>query len=409
MLVGVPVAFSIGLASLLYLTFYGDFPLEILVQRSISGVNSFPLLALPLFILAGYLMELGATDRLIRLADSLLGWMRGGLAAVSVAASGLFGAVSGSGVATIAAIGSILQPAMIKRGYAPGFTVAVQGTAGNLGILIPPSITMVIFAVAGNIPVGQALIAGLIPGIIVTIVIALSAVLASRRYGFRSEGVQFDPRATGAALVKAIPPLLLPAIVVGGIMGGVFTATEGASVAVLYALVLAFAYRDVSVSKLKTALYKSVRTSAIILSIIAFSAAFAWLITINQIPTRLADWLSEIAGGSGVLIIALLMVALIIVGMFMETTAIILITTPVFLPVAVSAGLDPLVYAVMMTVMLMIGAVTPPLAVGLFTAASVVDVKPEPAFRYVGWFIVPLLLLGVLFWVVPDVTTVLVE
>jgi C4-dicarboxylate transporter DctM subunit len=376
-----PVAFAIGIASMSFL-FFVDGPLSanVIALRMISGVDSFPLLALPLFMLAGELMKYGTTPRLMRFANSLFGYMRGGLAGVAVASAAFFGSISGSGVATVAAVGSIVQPEMIKKGYGKGFSASLVAGGGVLGMVIPPSMAMVVYGVSAGVSIGKLFLAGILPGLLTALMLIIYGVVISRRRDYGGgEGV-FELRELVVSARKAILPLLLPVIILGGVMTGVFTPTESAVIAVVYAFILAFiVYRELHVKDLLGVVTKSAIISAVILFIISTANPFGWIMSIEQVPNALADALSTLTTNVTIqmLLISLL---LLILGTFMETIATIIIMTPILVPVAVSVGLDPVHFGVLMMLNLAIGGVTPPLAVGLFTAAKISNIQIEDTF-----------------------------
>ncbi|MEF2553137.1 TRAP transporter large permease [Aurantimonas sp. A2-1-M11] len=406
LIISVPVAFAIAMAVLSYLVYDGRFGADILIQRSIAGVNSFPMLALPLFILVGYLMELGSTPRLMRFANSFLRALPGGLAVANVGASAFFGAVSGSGVATIAAVGSVMGPEMVRTGYSKGYATAVMAASGGLGILIPPSVPLIIFGLIGGVSIGALFLASIVPGILAAVLLAVTSILLAKRMGYGAVD-KIVWKEVGASFLVAAPPLLLPIIILGGILGGLFTATEAAAVGAAYALFLStILYREATLPKLADVLVKTVLTSSVILVIIATSSALAWVITINQVPTAVASWMQSVTD-SPILSILMIQAFFLVLGIFMETMAIIIITTPIFLPVAMSLGLDPLVYGVVLIVNLIVGSMTPPLAVGIYTAARMINAKPMEANRYLIWFILPLLISGLIILAVPSIATTL--
>jgi len=406
LLFAVPVGFAIAMAILSYLVFDGRFAADILIQRSIAGVNSFPMLALPLFILVGYLMELGSTPRLMRFANSFLRTLPGGLAVANVGASAFFGAVSGSGVATIAAVGGVMGPEMIRNGYSKGYATAVMAASGGLGVLIPPSVPLIIFGLIGGVSIGGLFLASILPGLLVAVLLAGMSMVIAKREGFGGGG-SLEVREIAFSFVAAIPPLLLPVVILGGILGGFFTATEAAAVGAVYALLLGgLLYREVTLAKLRTILVKTVLTSSVILIIIATSSALAWVITINQVPASVAAWMQGITS-SPILSILLIQLFVLILGVFMETVAIIIITTPIFLPVAISLGFDPLVYGVVLIMNLIFGSMTPPLAVGIYTAARVINAKPIEANHYLWKFIFPLIAAGLIVLFMPAIATTL--
>jgi len=402
----VPVGFAIGISVLFYLGIDGRFPADILLQRSISGISSFPMLALPLFIIVGYLMELGSTPRLMRLADAIFGRLPGGLAVANVGASAMFGTVSGSGIATIAAVGGIMGPEMVRRGYPRGYTAALMASTGGLGVIIPPSITLIIYGLAGNVSIGDLFLAAIVPGVVTALIIAVAGLGSAWWCGYGTPRTA-SPKEIGTAFVQAIPPMLLPILILGGILGGVFTPTEAAAVGVAYAAFLsALVYRELTLDKLPDILLKTIITSATILIIIAFSAALAWVITINQLPALIGAWLVGVSDNP-LVIFFLIQIVLLLLGTFMEPVPIIIITTPVFLPIVTGLGFDPLVYGMVLIINMIIGAMSPPVAVSIYTAAKIVNAKPSEVNYWMLLFIVPLLVAGVILSLIPELTTFL--
>lgn len=402
LLIAVPVGFALGIATLVVILQQGSFPTEVIIQRGIAGVGSFPMLALPLFVLAGYLMEYGSTQRLMRFANSLLGRLPGGLAAAQISASAMFGAVSGSGVATIAAVGGVFGPEMVRQQYPKGFIVSLMAASGSLGVLIPPSVPLIIFGLIGNVPIGGLFFGTIVPGLIVTVLIIAVAMLLSWKYGF---GVRHraDWREIRQSFVGAIPPLMLPVIILGGILSGVFTATESAAVGVLFAFVLSsLVYRQMNWARLYEALTKTALMSSVILIILAMSASFAWLITISQFPQVVGDWLTGVSG-SAFAIFALIQLIILVLGVFLEALPIIVITTPIFLPVVVAMGIDPIVYGIVLTINCVIASMSPPVAVSIYAAARLIKAKPSDANKWLLVFIAPSVVCALACMVFPDI------
>ncbi|OAT80960.1 C4-dicarboxylate ABC transporter permease [Bacillus sp. MKU004] len=381
LIIGVPVSFAIGLSCLVFLLTQDTVVTSsIISQRMISGLDSFPLLALPFFLLAGNLMIYGTTPRLMRFANALLGFIKGGLAGVSVVASAFFGAISGSGVATVAAVGSVVTPEMIKKGYGKGFIASLIAGAGVLGMVIPPSMAMVVFGVSAGVSIGDLFLAGIIPGLLVSLFLIIYGVLISNKRNYGGDATKFDLKELTNSFKSALLPLLLPVIILGGVMSGVFTPTESAVVAVVYAFILAmFVYRELSIKKLFIVLKESAVNSSIILFIIAAATPFGWILTTQQIPNKLAGLITN-ATTNGVIILLLISLILLIMGTFMETIATIIIMTPILFPIAMQVGIEPIHFGIIMMVNLAIGGVTPPLAVGLFTSAKIANISVEETF-----------------------------
>lgn len=381
LVIGLPVGFALGISVFLFLVFDGGMITpSIISQRMISGVDSFPLLALPFFLLAGNLMAYGTTPRLMNLANALLGFMRGGLAGVAVTASAFFGAISGSGVATVAAVGSVVTPEMVKKGYEKGFTASLIAGAGVLGMVIPPSMPMVVFGVSAGVSIGSLFLAGIIPGLFVSAALILYGIIISRKRNYGGHSTPFSIKEAGIAFKNAILPLMLPVIILGGVMSGVFTPTESAVVAVVYAFILAvFVYKELSYKELLKVLSNSAINSSIILFIISAATPFGWLLTTQGIPGELAEFLIGFTTNKIIMLI-LISILLLILGTFMETIATIIIMTPILFPISTQLGIDPIHFGILMMVNLAIGGVTPPLAVGLFTSAKIANITIEDTF-----------------------------
>ncbi len=368
---GVPVAFCLGFTSLAAL-FMMDEPLIILAQRMFTGVDSFPLMAVPFFVLAGELMNRGGTTRrLIDFANVLVGRIPGGLAHTNIVASMFFGGISGSAVADAAAMGTILVPGMVRKGYPPGFSAAVTAASSTMGPIIPPSIFMVIMGVTTGLSIGGLFAAGIVPGLMLGLsMMALSYVIAVRRK-YPREDAAFTARRFGRELRAAGPALLAPFIILGGILGGVFTPTEAAAVAVLYALLLGMlVYRELTLRDLYEVLASSGVTTAVLLLIIGMANIFAWVLTAEEIPQRIAEAMLSITTNP-YLILLLINVFLVFIGMFLEGGAAIIILAPTLLKVAVTVGIDPLHFGLMMVLNIVVGLLTPPLGVCLFVVCGV--------------------------------------
>ena len=399
----VPIAIAIGLASVAAILFSGSIPPIVVVQKMFTAADSFPLMAVPFFILAGSLMEFGGISRrLVEFANSIVGRFSGGLAFVAITASMFFGAISGAAVATVAAIGTILIPAMVRRGYDKPFATAVQATAGTLGVMIPPSIPMIIYGVLTGVSIGALFMGGILPGILVGLSLMFVAWLISRKKGYRGDEKSSLNR-IWQTFKQAILALLMPVIILGGIYGGVFTPTEAAVVAVVYGFVVGFfIYRELNLSQLKDILVTTVVGTSMIMFIIATSSVFSWILTAEQIPQVVANAILSISKNP-IIILALINLLLLFLGTFMETVAAIIILVPVLLPVITQIGVDPLHFGIVLVVNLAIGMVTPPLGVCLFIGCSIADITLEDITRAVWPFILimiaDVLLLTYLLWI----------
>ena len=369
---GTPISIALGLTVLVYLVGFSSFSMEtvdIISQRLFTGLENFAIMAIPFFILAGaFLTEGGIAARIIRFATALVGWMPGGLAMAAILACAFFATISGSSPATVAAIGSIMLPAMVKQGYPKRFAVGVITTSGSLGILIPPSIVMIIYAVSTSTSAGKLFIAGVVPGILLALVLMGVTFVTAKRRGFPTL-----PRASSreiwTSFREAFWGLMLVAIVMGGIYGGIFTPTEAAAVSAVYSFVAAvFIYRDLRLRDTFRVLLLAANTSAMLLYIVTNAVLFSYLLTSEQIPQAISDWVTarEFAPWMFLIVVN---VALLAAGQFMEPSSIVLILAPLFLPIAQNLGIDPIHLGVIMTVNMEIGMIHPPVGLNLFVAS----------------------------------------
>ena len=384
---GIPISMSIGVSAVLYLLLYGSVSLAVIAQQMTLGIDSFPLLAIPLFLLAGMLMsEANITTRIIGFANALVGRITGGLAMVMVISCMFFGAISGSGVADVTAIGSLMLPAMDQQGYRKGLSASLLGCAGSLGTVIPPSIVMIILGVTTGTSIGKLYMGGIIPGVFTgCCLMGLAWVYAKRMH--LPPGEPFAVGKVVTAFRQAFLSLLTPVIIIGGIITGVFTATEAAAAASAYALVLGlFVYRSLKLSQLPAIFLRVAETTGIILFIISAAALFGWILAAEQIPQKLAAFFLSISQDYYVLLI-LINVLLLILGTFMETIAIIIIVVPVLMPLVTSLGMDPVHFGVMVTVNMAIGANTPPVGVDLIAACKVGQTTLDDAMPYIWPFV----------------------
>ncbi|GCL74045.1 TRAP transporter large permease [Paenibacillus naphthalenovorans] len=381
LLLSVPVALSLGLASTIAVLSDGNMPLLVLVQRMFAALDVFPLMAIPFFILAGSLMETGGISRrLVNLANSLVGGMTGGLAVVTVVTAMFFSAISGSSAATTAAIGSILIPAMVQRGYDIRFASATQAVSGELGVIIPPSIPMILFGISAGVSIGDLFLAGFIPGIMISFSLILTCWFIAKRKGYKGKsGITMAMKVQ--AFKEALLALLMPVIILGGIYGGLFTPTEASVVAVAYAFIVGvFIYKEVKWKDLVNIFAKSSITTAIIMVIIANAGMFGWILTREQIPQQIGEFFTSISS-SPIVFLFLVNLLLWFVGMFFETSAAIIILAPLLTPVAVALGIDPVHFGMIMIVNLAMGMVTPPVGVNLFVACQIAGIRLEQIMR----------------------------
>ena len=373
---GIPLALVMGITGIVVLIAMGV-PLELVAQRMFTGIDSFPLMAVPFFILAGDLMNRGGTTiRIIGFANSLVGHIRGGLAHACVVANMIFAGISGSSVADASAIGSIMIPSMEKNGYDLDFSAALDSVAATIGPIIPPSIIMVIYGVSVNVSVGGLFAAGFVPGILMglALMIVVSRISKKRNYTM-SEG--FSGKKVAVEFKSSIWALLAPVIILGGILGGIFTPTEAAAVAVIYSFFVGkFIFREIAWKDLPGILFQSGITTGAILLIISLANVFAWVIAANQIPVKLSALFLSATSNPYVFLL-IVNILLLIVGMFMETGAAIILLAPILAPIAVKLGVHPLHFGFMMVLNLAIGMATPPVGVCLFVSCGITGLSLE--------------------------------
>lgn len=383
---GVPVALCLAFTSVAGLMLH-DTSLLVVVQRMFQGFNSFSLLAVPFFVLAGDLMnKCGITQRLIDFSYMLVGRIPGGLAHSNIAASMFLGGISGSAVADAAAIGSIMVPGMIRNGYNPGFSAAVTAAASTMGPIIPPSILMVIMGVTTGMSIGGLFMAGIVPGLLLGLGMMAYSYVVAIRENYPRDTNPLTLRRFFREFWKALPALMAPTIIMGGIMFGFFTSTEAAAVAVLYALLLGVCQRTLRMKDLIEVLGSSVLTTAVLLLIIGTANAFAWLLAAEQIPNQLAELIQSVTSNK-LIILLLLNILLLFVGMFMEGGAAIIILAPTLLNVATQVGIEPLHFGMIMVLNMAVGLLTPPLGVCLFVICGVTKLDLAYVIRAVLPFI----------------------
>lgn len=383
MLAAVPVAFALALSVLVTVLWVGGISPMIVVQQIQAGVDSLLLLAIPFFLLAGDLMSLGGmTDRLLGFANAVLGRFRGGLAMSNVAASTLMAGISGSAVADTSAVGRVLIPAMIRAGYAPGFAAALTAAANIVGPIIPPSITFIIIGVLTNLSVTRLFIAGIVPGLLYSAAMLGMAYWISRARGYPIHG-RSNWREVWQAFLKAFFALLMPVWVVVGIRSGIFNVTECSAVAVFYALFVGlFVYRELTLTLIVRALVRTARTTAVIMLVIGAAQAVSWFLAYHSIPQQLAAWITQVAGEPWMFLL-LVNVLLLLVGTFLENAPALVMLVPVLFPVSQSLGIDPIHFCMIASINLVIGLITPPVAICLSLGALMAQCPPREATREV--------------------------
>lgn len=376
MLLGVPIALAIGASALVALHAQGV-PLMVVPQQMFQGINSFALVAVPMFILAGDLMAQGkVSEKLVAFADSLFGFLKGGLSIVSVGAGMFFAAISGSGAATTAAVGSSLVPELRKKGYDPASAASLIAASGTIGVVIPPSVPMIIYAVIAQQSVSRLFLSGILPGIAMGLGLATIAIVQAYRRNY-PRGTAFSPATIWRTFRSASWGLMTPVIILGGIFSGVFTPSEAAVVAVNYALLVSlFVYRDLGLADVYRILIRSAITTSVIMLVIATSAVLSWTLSSWQVPGAIAQAVLSLS--TDPYVIMLLVVAVILLtGVFIETASALIILTPVLLPLVTQLGIDPIHFGLIIVVGLAIGMITPPVAINLYVASSVTRLPLE--------------------------------
>jgi tripartite ATP-independent transporter DctM subunit len=400
MVIGVPVAVALALASLAFVATNGMPPMIVLANM-VNGINSFPLIAVPFFILAGHLMNTaGITTRIFNLARATVGWMHGGLGHVNVGASVIFAGMSGAAVADAGGLGNIEIKAMRDAGYDTDFSVGITAASSTIGPIIPPSLPLVIYGVIANASIGQLFAAGIIPGLLMAVMLMIMVAWYARRRNYPRD-TRFEFGRFFRALAHAALPLLTPVIIVGGIVSGMFTPTEAAIAAVVYSLFLGLVvYRTLDWKKVLRVSMDTLETTAAIMMIVAASTIFAWILTANQVALHFADLLFSLTDNR-VAVLLLITVMVLIIGCFMETIAAITILVPVLLPIAVKIGLDPVHFGIILILNLMIGLLTPPVGMVLYVLSKVAKVSFERCVTATAPFLIPLVFVLMLLTFVP--------
>ncbi len=372
MFIGAPIAFAIQIASAIFLEVTDLRPLILVPQRLVVGVDSFPMLAVPLFLLAGSLMEVGGISRrLVNWAETIVGGMAGGLGMVSIVSCAVFAALTGSGPATVAAIGSLLIPAMVTRNYSMQDATGLIAAAGALGPIIPPSIPMIIYGVTVSLSIPAMFIGGIIPGLFIVSMLMIAHFIVAKKKGYMGNGKPFSLKECLVATKDAFGALLLPVIILGGIYGGVVTPTEAAAVAVTYCIILSgFVYKELTIAEFKKIVIKSAEVSAMVGFIIANANLLGWIMSTTNMPAMIAEQVMKVVNSQFSYLIVLNLF-LLFVGALMDTVAAIIILAPILVPIGLKLGLDPVHLGVVCVINLVIGYVTPPFGYNLFTACAI--------------------------------------
>jgi len=398
LIINMPVGIAIGVSSLCAILADGRISSLYIVQQLVTSADSFPLMAIPLFILAGELMGAGGVSkRLLNVCNVFLGRFTGGLATVTVVLCMFFAAVSGSGPATVAAIGSMVVPTMLEKGYSKSFTLALIATAGSIGVIIPPSIPMVIYGVSTSTSISSMFMAGFVPGILIGFSLILMSYIYCKKNGWKGDERKYTAKEKFAAVWDAKWAIINPVIILGGIYAGIFTPTEAAAVAAVYAFICGvFIYRELNIKDIFSTIGNACNTTGTTMVIIGCATAFTRILTIEKIPGVITSTITGMTDNK-VVILLLILVLLLIVGCFMDTTPAMMVLSPILLPIAVQFGVNPIHFGIIMVVSLAIGFITPPLGINLFVAARVgrsnLETVVSGIIRFIIVMIVDLLLI----------------
>ncbi len=405
LVVNVPVGIAIGVSSLAAVLADGRLSSTYIVQRLVTSADSFPLMAIPLFILAGELMSAGGVSkRILNVCNVFFGRITGGLAIVTVIVCMFFAAVSGSGPATVAAVGSMVVPTMLEKGYSKSFTLALIATAGSIGVVIPPSIPMVIYGVSTSTSISGMFMAGFLPGILIGIALIICCYFYCKKQGWKGDDRRYTLKEKLAAVWDAKWALINPVIILGGIYAGIFTPTEAAAVAAVYAFICGtFIHRELNIKNIFDPIAASCSTTGTTMVIIGCATAFTKILTIQRIPDMITKGISGLTTNY-VLILLLINLLLLIVGCFMDTTPAMMVLSPILLPIALSIGMNPIHFGVIMVVNLAIGFITPPLGINLFVAARVGREPLETVTSGIMRFMVVMLICLLLITFIPAIS-----
>lgn len=399
-MLGFPVAFALAGSALLAIFYDGQVPELVVLHRMVGGMDSFPLLSIPFFVLAGGLMNsAGITTRIFNFANALVGWMRGGLGHVNISASIMFAGMSGAAVADAGGLGTIEVKAMRNKGYDAGFAVGITAASSTIGPIIPPSLPMIIYGVMASASIGQLFAAGFIPGLLMAVSLMVMVAYYSKKRNYPKDS-GFSPIRLATTFKSAFLSLMTPIIIIGGILFGVFTATEAAIAAAVYSLILGgVVYRSLSLKKLLKVSMDTIETTSIILMIIGGAAIFSWVLTSQHVTEDFTRWMLTVTDNKTLLLLMITFI-LFVVGCFMETIAAITILTPVLLPIAVSLGIDPVHFGVVMVLNLMIGLLTPPVGMVLYVLSRVTKVPFEECAKAT----IPLVIVLLLVTFIPELS-----
>lgn len=407
--ISLPIGISLGLSTVIALIFMTDIDTVMVAQTAFASLDSFTLMAIPFFMLAGNFMRYGGiSKRLLDLADHIIGFVTGGLGAVTTLTCMFFAAISGSGPATVSAIGSFMMPAMKEKGYDPGYSAALTAAAGTIGVVIPPSIPFVIYGVVTGTSIGSLFLAGIIPGILMGLALMVTNYRTAKKNGWLGSGQRPKLRSVGKATKNAFWALMSPVIILGGIYGGIFTPTEAAAVSCVYTFVIGkFVYKELDMKKLMDCLKDTVLLAGATSFMIGLSSGFAFLLTMKQVSNTVAEALLSVSDNK-IVILLIINVFLLIIGCFIDNISSCTILAPILLPVVVALGVDPIHFGIIMTMNLAIGFITPPYGANLFIASAVGNTPMESIIKRVWPLILTIVVVLLLTTFIPGLSMLLV-
>ena len=407
LMLSVPIGYAIGIATLITLISFSNIPITMIAQNAVAGVDSFPLLAIPFFMLAGNLMSSGGiAKRLVDFFESIIGHITGGLGMVTVVVCMFFAAISGSAVATVSAVGAFMIPEMVKHGYSKSFSAALTAAAGTIGVIIPPSVPFVIYGVVSGSSITELFTAGFLPGILMGVALIIICYIVSKKNGYKGTDKKISLKDILISFKKAFWAILSPVIILGGIYSGKFTPTEAAVISVVYSFVVGvFIYKELDFKGAYTAFKDAIVVNGATTFMVGLSTAFAALLTMEQIPAKIASFILSISNNSFIVLL-LINIFLLLVGMFIDNIPATIILTPILLPIAISFGMSPITFGIMLTMNLAIGFCTPPYGIDLFVASAISKVGMDQISKQILKLIVGLIIVLLLVTYVKPITTI---
>ena len=407
LMLSVPIGYAIGIATLITLISFSSIPITMIAQNAVAGVDSFPLLAIPFFMLAGNLMSSGGiAKRLVDFFESIIGHITGGLGMVTVVVCMFFAAISGSAVATVSAVGAFMIPEMVKHGYSKSFSAALTAAAGTIGVIIPPSVPFVIYGVVSGSSITELFTAGFLPGILMGVALIIICYIVSKKNGYKGTDRKPSLKEIFMSFKKAFWAILSPVIILGGIYSGKFTPTEAAVISVVYSFIVGvFIYKELTFKGAYVAFKDAIVVNGATTFMVGLSTAFAALLTMEQIPAKIASFILSISN-NGFIVLLLINIFLLVVGMFIDNIPATIILTPILLPIAVSFGMSPITFGIMLTMNLAIGFCTPPYGIDLFVASAISKVGMDQISKQILKLIVGLIIVLLLVTYVKPITTI---